>query len=91
MFVPQPVSPPPLWPIYVKLPKNQGLNIMRIKENYIKEQYEYENYINYINYINWLSMNQPKGPLPSTPSVGVFSSGYWDDNGVWIDTENWID
>ena len=92
MYAPQPVSPPPLWPIYVKLPKNRGLDLIRIKENYIKEQYQYDNYI---SYISWLNKNQPKGSFPSTStpvsSSGIFSSGYWNDNGIWIDTENWVD
>ena len=90
MYFTQPSFPPPLWPVYVKLPKNQGLDVMRIKENYIKEQYEYENYANYINYVNWLSTNQPKGPLQNA-STSIWATGYWDDNGVWIDTSNWID
>jgi hypothetical protein len=86
MFLPKPVDPPLPWPMYVKLPKNKGLDVVLLKENYLKEVYHFENYV---NYINWLSTHQPKGPLPT--EAGAFSSGYWDDNGNWIDTQNWVD
>ena len=88
MFIPNPPLP---WPMYVKLPKNNGLDVMLLKENYLKEVYEFENYA---NYVNWINMNQPnpgKPPLPNVANVGAFSSGHWDDNGNWIDTQNWTD
>jgi len=26
-----------------------------------------------------------------TPVVWILSTGFWDDNGVWLDTSSWID
>jgi hypothetical protein len=42
-----------------------------------------------INISERLNGESIEGPSPS--QNWILQTGYWDDNGVWIDTSNWID